>query len=81
MIIEIEYYKGDVILTGKARGNEVLRRQLADIKRRYDRAADNFTELLCRVYGWELIRTDCAPDYVYDRDTGKLRKLHESTNK
>ncbi len=51
MIIEIEYYMGDVMLMGKARGSAVLRRQLADIERRYD------------------------------RDTGKLRKLHKSTDK
>ncbi len=81
MIIEIEYYMGDVMLVGKARGSAVLRRQLADIERRYDRVTDNFTALLCRIHGWELVRTDCVPDYVYDRDTGKLRKLHKSTDK
>lgn len=75
MLIEIEYYKGDVILTGKSRGAAVLKRQLAETEQLYARETDNFTELLCGRFGWTRIQTDVPPDYVYDRDTGMLREV------
>ena len=73
MIIEIEYFKGDVLLTGKACSRAAVKRQLAETERLYDRENDNFTELLCRRFGWTVIQTETTPDYVYDRDTKKLR--------
>lgn len=33
---------------------------------------DDLAELLCRCYGFERIAADTLPDWVYDRDTGKL---------
>lgn len=70
MIIEIEHYKGDIMLTGKARGMAVLKRQIAEVEKLYDRDNDNFTELLCRMYGWTEISAGELPDITYDRDTG-----------
>lgn len=75
MIVEIEYYKGDVLLTGKPRGAAELKRQFAEAEMLFDRENDNFTELLCRQFGWAVIQTDEPPDYVYDRDTGIFRKF------
>lgn len=72
MIIEIEYYKGNVLLTGKSRSMAVLKRQLAEIENLYDRPNDNFTALLCRRFGWTRIQTDEFPDITYDRDTGNF---------
>lgn len=74
MIIEIEYYKGNVLLTGKARGIAALKRQIADVEKLYDRENDNFTDLLCRMFNWTMIQTDEFPDYIYDRDTEILCK-------
>ena len=48
MIVEIECYKGDVLLTGKPCGAGELKRQFAETERLFDRENDNFTELLCR---------------------------------
>lgn len=70
MIIEIEYCKGDVTLTGKSRGTAELKRQIAEVERLYDRENDNFTELLCRMYNWTEIPAVELPDITYDRDTG-----------
>lgn len=70
MIVEIEYYKGDILLMGKPRGMTVLKRQFAEIEGLFDKENDNFTELLCRRFGWEVIQTDEPPDYIYDCDTG-----------
>lgn len=55
MLIEIEYYKGDVILTGKTRSAAALKRQPAETEKLYDGATDNFTELLCGRFGWTRI--------------------------
>lgn len=70
MIIEIEYCKGDIMLTGKTRGMAVLKRQIAEVEKLYDRENDNFTELLCRMYDWTEIPAGEPPDITYDRDTG-----------
>ena len=70
MIIEIEYYKGDVLLMGKARGIEELKRQIAEVEKLYDRENDNFTELLCRMYNLTEMSSLEQPDITYDRDTG-----------
>lgn len=75
MIVEIEYYKGDVLLTGKPCGAGELKRQFAEAERLFDRENDNFTELLCRRFGWAVIQTDEPPDYVYDHDTGIFREV------
>ena len=70
MILEIEYYKGDVLLMGKSRSAAALKQEIAEVERLYDVERDNFTELLCRMFGWTRIQTDEFPDCVYDRDTG-----------
>lgn len=72
MIIEIEYYKGDVFLFGKSRSRSELQGQLDNIERIYDRNEDNFTELLVRMYGWTVIDEADSVDYIYDRDVNRL---------
>lgn len=74
MILNIEYYKGDTLLSGKQASAAELRQQLAVIEKIYDKAEDNFVELLCRKYGWTILDTDEPPDCIYDRDTRILIK-------
>lgn len=75
MIIEIEYYKGDIRLSGAKRPRSELAAKFAEVERIYDKAEDNFAELFCRISGFEKLTenvADALPDYVYDRDTGAL---------
>lgn len=75
MIIETEYYKGDVRLSGARLPRGELAANLAEVEQIYDRAEDNFTELFCRMFGFERLAeniSDALPDFVYDRDTGAL---------
>ena len=44
MIIEIEYYKGDVFLYGKNISESELKWQIREIEKSYDRNEDNFVE-------------------------------------
>ena len=71
-ILEIEYYKGDITLYGKSIQRSELIKQLMEIETVYDREQDNFVELLCIRFGWCVFETEEKPDYVYDRDIGKL---------
>ncbi|GFI23706.1 hypothetical protein IMSAGC011_02496 [Lachnospiraceae bacterium] len=73
MIIEIEYFKGDVLLTGKPIPYKTFLRQLREIEICYDRMQDNFISLLCRRFGWSIIdsKVDIKPTYRYDRDIKK----------
>ncbi len=75
MIVEIEHYRGDVMLTGKSRSESSLKRQFAEIEGLRGGESDNFTEPLCRRFGWAGIQMDEPPDYVYDRDVGILREF------
>ena len=68
MIICVEYWKGDVYLSGKMISLAELKRQIQSVELRYDPVEDTFVPLLCRMYGWELTE-ECVPDYTYDRDT------------
>ncbi len=72
MIIEIEYYKKDTLLSGKAISLAELKKQLETTENIHDTETDNFTEMLCRNYGYVITETDMIPDYVYDRDIRKL---------
>ena len=74
MILEIEYYKGDVFLTGKNISELSLRKQIEYVHKKFDREHDNFTELLCRCFNWEILSYDGIPDYTYDRDIEKLTR-------
>ncbi|MBR4096136.1 MAG: hypothetical protein IKK42_02390 [Oscillospiraceae bacterium] len=74
MIIEIEYYKGEISLFGKSQSISELKQQFKNIETTYDKSTDNFIDLLCRTYQWTIIETDESPDWVYDRDTQKLYK-------
>ncbi len=74
MIIEIEYYKKDTMLSGKAMSLAELKKQLETTENIHDTETDNFTEMLCRNYGYVITETDMIPDYVYDRDIRKLYK-------
>ncbi len=72
MIVEIEYYKGDVLLYGSKIGRYNLNEQLIEIENSYDNIQDNFIELFCRRFGWTILDRDEVPDFTYDRDTGLL---------
>lgn len=74
MILEIEYYKKDTLLSGKTVSFAVLKKQLETTENIHDHKTDNFIEMLCRNYGYIIIETDIMPDYIYDRDAGKLYK-------
>lgn len=71
MILEIEYYKGDVTLYRKCLDECSLRCLLTNAERVCGYSGD-LAELLCRDHGFERIAADALPDWVYDRDTGKL---------
>jgi len=72
MTVEIESYKGDVILYGENIRESELRAQIKEIETTYDKDIDNFVDLLCRRFGWNIAEADEIPDYTYDRDTEKL---------
>lgn len=74
MIIEIEYFKGDVRLAGKKVSLSELKEQIKTIEELYDRMNDNFIALLCRMYGWDVVEFSGTVDLVYDRDIGKFIK-------
>lgn len=79
MIVEIEYYKGDILLSGKPIFYAEFLRQIKEIESVHDRIQDNFTDLLCWRYHWTIMETQENPIYVYDRDTQKAyRPSHSS---
>lgn len=78
-ILEIEYYKGDTTLYGKSIQRSELNKQLNEIENAYDREQDNFTELLCTRFEWCVFETEERPDYVYDRDVGRLSGFSKNT--
>lgn len=80
MILEIESYSGDVLLSGASRSEAELLRQLKTAEQGYDRQTDNFTAYLCRCGQWEVITEDILPDYRYDRDTMRLMKVKGRDN-
>lgn len=71
MIIEIEFYQGDTLLSGKQIPYVEFLRQLGEIEADYDRTLDNFVALFCRRYGWTIVETSGSPVYIYDRDIQK----------
>ena len=70
MILEIEYYKGDVKLHGKRLDARSLKRLLKSAENVC--GSGDLAETLCARFGFERIVTDALPDWVYDRDTGLL---------
>lgn len=70
MIIEIECYKGDVLLYGNNISEFNLKKQLIEIENSYDKCTDNFVDLFCRRFGWTILDTYDLPEFRYDRDTG-----------
>ena len=75
MLICIESWKRDTLLTGKTRARSVLAQELARVESLYDRETDNFLPLLCRLYGWTVVDVEEIPDMTYDRDTGLILPL------
>jgi hypothetical protein len=71
MVIEIEYYKGDILLYGQKISFKELKKQIENIESFYDRNEDNFIALLCRVYNWTIIKDKVQAVYIYDRDIQK----------
>ena len=80
MIVEIEFYKGDVLLSGKSILYNEFLRQINEIESDYDKLQDNFIALLCRRYGWAITESDLTPTYVYDRDTEKAYRTRGDRN-
>ena len=74
MILEIESYKKDVLLSGKMVSFSELKKQLETTENIHDTKTDNFIDMLCRNYHWNVIENSTLPDYVYDRDIKKLYK-------
>ncbi|MCM1506229.1 MAG: hypothetical protein NC177_03710 [Ruminococcus flavefaciens] len=74
MLLEIEYYKKDTILSGKTVSFAALKKQLETVENIHDSETDNFIEIMCRIYGYIFIENNVTPDYVYDRDIRKLYK-------
>ncbi len=72
VIIEIEYFKGDTLLYGQKINEFVLHYQIKEIENSYDRNQDNFVELLCSRFGWTVYQGEEMPDFIYDRDIGRL---------
>lgn len=72
MILEIEYYKKDTMLSGKSVSLAGLKRQIETVENIYYSETDNFIEMLCRNYGYMVAENNITPDYVYDRDIRKL---------
>lgn len=75
MIVEIECYKGDVLLYGKSICFKDFLKQVKAIEAIYDRQEDNFVGLLCRDYGWNFCKDNVKPEFVYDRDIEKAFKI------
>ncbi|MDE7274290.1 MAG: hypothetical protein K2N95_14780 [Lachnospiraceae bacterium] len=71
MIVEIEFYKGDILLSGKQITYAEFLRQMNEIEADYDRIQDNFVALLCRRYDWTITEIQENPVYTYDRDIEK----------
>ena len=78
MILCIEYWKGDVFLSGKPICPGELKQQIRNTEVLYDRIEDNFVALLCRMYHWQVIQNadGSIPDVTYDRDTNLLLPLY-----
>lgn len=74
MILEIEYYKKDILLSGKTVSFSELKKQLETTENIHDPETDNFIDMFCRNYQWNVIENNIFPDYVYDRDIKKLYK-------
>ncbi len=76
MIIEIEYYKGDLLLSGKKVSFTELKEQIKTVEKLYDKQEDNFTEMLCRMYEYNIVSAQLLPDYIYDRDTEEILPIY-----
>lgn len=80
MILEVEYYKGNVFLFGKNRSQSEIKRQLAETEQDCDKNEDNFISLFCLRYDWTafdpLNKKTEKTDYVYDRDIKKLYRVN-----
>lgn len=75
MIIEIEYYKGDTILSGKNISLNELKQQIDFIESVCDRETDNFIDMMLRVFNWNILYGYSGKiDFVYDRDTDNIIK-------
>lgn len=76
MVIEIEYYKGDVLLYGQKISYEELNQQFEIVDNLYDKKEDNFVALLCRMYHWTILKDNIQPQIIYDRDIKKCISIH-----
>ena len=77
MIICIESWAGDILLSGKPRPRWILEEELFRAAASFDPVEDNFVPMLCRTCGWEICGTGETSDFTYDRDTGLLLPLND----
>ena len=83
MILCIEYWKGDVFLSGNPICPGELKQQIRNTEVLYDRIEDNFVALLCRMYHWQVVQNTegIISDVTYDRDTNLLLPLYLDTDR
>ena len=76
MIIGIEYWKHnkDVLLIGGSKTAFELKRCFEEVESIYDRDTDNYVELFCRMFNYEIIESDEIPEYIFDRDIMRVYK-------
>lgn len=75
MILKLEYFNEDVFLHGKKITFRKLQNQLNETEILCDAENDNFTDLFCRMFHWDIVDSDDLPDLVYDRDIKRLYKI------
>ena len=46
-----------------------------EIENLYDKKEENFVVLLCRMFNWIVIEDELEPQYIYDRDIKKCRRV------
>lgn len=76
MIIGIEYWKydKDILLIGGSKTAFELKRCFEQVESIYDRDTDNYVELFCRMFNYEIIESDEIPEYIFDRDIMRVYK-------
>lgn len=75
MLIDVEWYRGDVLLSGKARQEPQVRQMCLGVYREYGPAY--FVHMFSRLYGFEIYpgNPNIRADYRFDLDTGVFRKI------
>ncbi|MCQ2430273.1 MAG: hypothetical protein MJ192_08080 [Clostridia bacterium] len=77
MLIEIESYLGDLLLSADCTRPRKLARRLRKAARVCGHDRDRFTAFLNLQYGWatQPYADDCRPAFLFDLDTGAFFRL------